>query len=127
MFLGRILLGITALMPPLIPAQDLPAESNDPQLVAVRTSLAAGDVQKAERTVRQFLSSHENSADGHELLGYILFKQNDPKSSLGEYTAAGRLRPLGAPEFEVMGCDYFLLENYVLADEIGRASCRERV
>src|ERR1700728_4541053 len=112
-----ILLGIMALMPPLIAAQDLPAESNDRQLIAVRRSLAAGNLQEAEQTVRRFLSSHDDSADAHELLGYILFKQNDPKSSLAEYTSAGRLRPLGAPEFEVMGCDYFLLENYVSADE----------
>jgi tetratricopeptide (TPR) repeat protein len=106
-----------ALMPPLIAAQDLPAESNDPQLITVRESLAAGNLREAEQTVRQFLSSHDDSADAHELLGYILFKQNDPKPSLAEYTSAGRFRPLGAPEFEVMGCDYFLLENYALADE----------
>jgi tetratricopeptide (TPR) repeat protein len=112
-----ILLGIMALMPPLIAAQDLPAESNDPQLITVRRFLAAGNLKEAEQTVRQFLSSHDDSADAHELLGYILFKQNDPKPSLAEYISAGRLRPLGAPEFEVMGCDYFLLENYALADE----------
>lgn len=97
-------------------AQELPDKAGEPQLAAARTSLAGGRLQEAEQAAREFLSSHENSADGHELLGYILFKKNDPKSSLAEYNSAGRLRPLDAAAFEVMGCDYFLMEDYSSAD-----------
>lgn len=97
-------------------AQDLPVASNDPQLAQARKLLADGTLQKAEKAVRDFLSSHQDSADGHELLGYVLFKENDPKASLAEYFSVGRKRSLAAPEFEVMGCDYFLLEDYASSD-----------
>lgn len=98
-------------------AQDLPVESSEPELVQARNLLASGKFQEAEKAARRFLNSHENSADGHSLLAYILFKENNPQESLAEYTSAGHYRPLGAPEFEVIGCDYFLLEDYASADK----------
>jgi tetratricopeptide (TPR) repeat protein len=58
-----------------------------------------------------------DSADAHYQLGYTLFKQNKPKESLAEYEAAGRLRPPTAIDLEVIGSDYFLLEDYTSADK----------
>ncbi len=98
-------------------AQDLPLPSTEPQLLRARDLLAAGRYQEAEQAARQFLNAHQDSADGHELLGYILFKENNPQSSLHEYTLTGHYRLFGAAEFEVIGCDYFLLEDYPAADK----------
>jgi tetratricopeptide (TPR) repeat protein len=67
--------------------------------------------------LRQYLDVNAGSADGHYLLGYVLFKQNDPRPSLDEYAQGARLRPPGAVELEVIGCDYFLLEDYPTADK----------
>lgn len=91
--------------------------AQQPELDTARTELASGELKQAEASVRRVLAIHADSADAHKLLGYILFKENQPKESLQEYLSAGRSAPLGAPEFEVMGCDYFLLENYLSADE----------
>jgi len=117
MFYAPGVLLAVALAPVFGAAQDLPAVSSEPQLVRARDLLGAGNLQEAERAVREFLASHQTSADGHGLLAYILFKENNPKSSLDEYTSAAQYRPLGPTEFEVIGCDYFLLEDYVSADK----------
>lgn len=98
-------------------AQTLPSGSSEPLLLKARAQLAAGSLQDAETAARAFLSTHQDSAEGHELLGYILFKKNNPKPSIDEYVSAAQYRALGAPEFEVIGCDYFLLEDYASADK----------
>lgn len=98
-------------------SQDLPPTSGEAELSSARSLLASGQLQEAEKAARTFIASHPNSPDAHRLLGYALFKQNEPKESLSEYVTSGRYAPLGAPEFEVMGCDYFLLEDYAAADE----------
>ncbi len=94
-------------------AQQAPSE---PQLAEANQLASEGKFSQAEARARQFLAGHTDSAAGHRLLGYILFKENDPKGSLSEYFASAHTQPLGAPEFEVMGCDYFLLEDYRSAD-----------
>ncbi|MBV9760522.1 MAG: tetratricopeptide repeat protein [Acidobacteriaceae bacterium] len=113
----RISLALLACVAVSLAAQASPSGSNDPQLVEASRQAAAGSLHEAEQTLRHFLSAHENSADGHELLGYVLFKENEPKLSLTEYNSAASLRPLQPSQFEVMGCDYFLLEDYASADE----------
>jgi Tfp pilus assembly protein PilF len=50
--------------------------------------LDRGKASQAESTVRRYLESHSDSADAHYLLGYILFKEQDPKASLEQYTEA---------------------------------------
>lgn len=77
----------------------------------------ADKLSEAEAAARLYLQAHGDSADAHYQLGYILFKENKPKESLAEYDAAGRLRPPTAIDLEVIGGDYFLLENYASADK----------
>jgi len=66
---------------------------------------------------RGYLGIHKSSADGHYLLGYILFKKQDPKSSLAEYTEAARYRTPTAAELEAVAGDYVLLKDYPDADK----------
>jgi len=86
-------------------------------LVQAQSLLDSGKLQDAESAVRRYLEKNEGSADGHYLLGYILFRQTNPKASLEEYTKGARYRPPSQLDFEVMGCDYFLLEDYAAADQ----------
>jgi len=72
---------------------------------------------EAEASARQYLKIHNDSADVHYLLGYVLFKENKPNPSLAEYAEGAKYRNPGAKELEVMGCDYFLLEDYANADK----------
>lgn len=85
-------------------------------IAQAQSLLDSGKFSDAENAARRYLQIHSDSADAHYLLGYILFKENNPKSSLAEYAVAARYRPPGAKDFEVMGGNYFLMEDYATAD-----------
>ena len=82
-----------------------------------RLALDRGDTVSAEASARTYLLAHKDSADAHFLLGYILFKKQDPKGSLAEYTEGARYRTPGSYDFEAVGCDYVLLKDYSDADK----------
>lgn len=89
-----------------------PAPLNDAETLTQR-----GDFQKAEHSARTYLSSHPDSADGHFLLGYILYRIDKPKESLAEYTLGARSRRPSANDLAVVAIDYALLRDYVDADK----------
>jgi tetratricopeptide (TPR) repeat protein len=91
--------------------------SPDTPLAEARSLLDLGKVDEAERVTRRYLEIHKSSADGHYLLGYILFKKQDAKSSLAEYTEAARYRTPGAADLEAVAGDYVLLKDYPDADK----------
>jgi tetratricopeptide (TPR) repeat protein len=76
-----------------------------------------GKLSDAEQVVRRYLEIHKNSADAHYLLGYILFKEQNPKSSLAEYTEGAKYRKPSAYDLEAVGGDYVLLHDYADADK----------
>jgi tetratricopeptide (TPR) repeat protein len=85
-------------------------------LLEVQSLIDAGKLEAAESSARQYVATHQDSADGHYLLGYIFFKEANPKLSLTEYTVGARYREPGALDLEVIGADYFLMEDYAAAD-----------
>lgn len=87
------------------------------QAQTAKELLDAGKLAEAEAAARADIADHNNSANAHSVLGYILFKENKPKESLVEYGTAGRLRPPSPLDVEVIGSDYFLLEDYPSADK----------
>jgi Flp pilus assembly protein TadD len=91
-------------------------ESEDALLEHARTLAQAGSFTEAERTARQYLARNETSAEGHFLLGYILFKVAKPGDSLEEYTKGAKYKDPGAAELKVVALDYVLLEDYADAD-----------
>jgi tetratricopeptide (TPR) repeat protein len=86
-------------------------------LVEVQSLIDAGKLDAAESSARQYVAAHQDSADGHYLLGYILFKEANPKLSLIEYTVGARYREPSALDLQVIGADYFLMEDYAAADQ----------
>jgi tetratricopeptide (TPR) repeat protein len=91
--------------------------SPDTPLAEARSLLDLGNLEEAEQVTRRYLEVHKSSADGHYLLGYILFKKQDPKSSLAEYTEAARYRTPGAADLQAVAGDYVLLKDYPDADK----------
>ncbi len=71
-------------VPPLSP------EAQDPLLLRAHQAAEEGSFAKADATVREFLRQHPSSADAHDLLGYILYRQLRAKESLSEYTLAAK-------------------------------------
>lgn len=57
--------------------QSLPqsSEENEALLANAKTLFQQGKFAEADRAVRQYLESHPRSADGHFLLGHILFRE----------------------------------------------------
>ncbi len=86
-------------------------------LAEARALLDLGKLSEAEQVVRRYLEVRKNSADAHYLLGYILFKKQDPKSSLAEYTEGAKYRKPSAADLEVVASDYVLMKDYPDADK----------
>jgi tetratricopeptide (TPR) repeat protein len=91
-------------------------QTPEPALLEVQSLIDAGKLNDAESAARRYLETHQSSADAHYLLGYILFREGNPKLSLAEYTEAARYRAPGPLDLEVIGSDYFLMEDYAAAD-----------
>lgn len=98
-----------------IPANN--AGPADPTLREARSLLQLGTLDKAEEMTRQYLRDHANSADGHFLLGFILFRKANAKASLAEFTEGAKYHAPSAFDLKVVGCDYVLLNDYMDADK----------
>ncbi|MBV9301095.1 MAG: tetratricopeptide repeat protein [Acidobacteriaceae bacterium] len=94
-----------------------PSARLDPLLAHAQSLLEMGLLSEAEQTARQYLREHANSADGHYLLGFILFRQAKAKDSLAEYTEGAKYRTPSAFDLKVVACDYVVLEDYSDADK----------
>ncbi len=86
-------------------------------LAAAKTAAESGMLPEAEAEARQYLALHQNSASGHFLLGYILFRQTKARESLAEYTEGAKYQRPSAADLRVVGADYVLLSDYGDADK----------
>jgi tetratricopeptide (TPR) repeat protein len=128
-------------------AQTVPSGPEAARLVEARSLLNKGLVSDAERLARAFLNEHQDSADAHFLLGYILFKeiQSDAeqnatvqrdeyqqssrphassslqdavaKASLSEFTEGAKYHSPSAFDLKIVALDYVLLGDYADADK----------
>jgi Flp pilus assembly protein TadD len=117
----------------------------NPALAEAKSLLQQGRVNEADSAVRQFLGTQPESAEGHFLLGHILFReiqsdataetqlegarvlQANPKdgklmlekvrASLAEFTAGAKFHDPSAADLKVVAFDYVLLGDYVDADK----------
>lgn len=104
-----------------------------------------GLVRDAERAIRRHLAAHSDSAEGHFILGYILFREiqtearvettaegvknldvgsadgkareEKAKESLAEFTAGAKYHVPNAFDLKIVALDYVLLGDYVDADK----------
>src|SRR5260370_23876906 len=133
---------------PLNPAMQNPAPNSvqsDASLLEAKSLMERGLVRDAERAVRRHLELHSDSAEGHFLLGYILFREirtearletivegvknldvrpadsktRDEKirESLAEFTAGAKYHDPNAYDLKIVALDYVLLGDYVDADK----------
>lgn len=71
----------------------------------------------ASQRIQEFLKAHPDSADGHFLLGYVLYREQKPRESLAEYTQGARFRKPNADDLAIVAMDYILLRDYADADK----------
>lgn len=93
------------------------AQSGSKPLSDATALIRAGKLPAAEAATREFLQIHRESADGHYLLGYILFLQAKAKESLAEYTVGARYRTPDAHDLKVVASDYVVLGDFPDADK----------
>lgn len=118
-----------------------------PELAQARSLLEDGQIAQAEAAIREFLKAHADSADGHFLLGFILFREIQArgadisrrsyppsaaeadfrgakaKESLSEFTEGARHHVPSAFDLKIVAFDYIMLSDYNDADKwLTRAS-----
>ena len=98
-------------------SQTPPQNSTDLLLNKADLFAREGQLGAAESAAREYLQDHSTSADGHFLLGSILFLQSKAKESLAEYTAGAKYRVPGARDLKVVASDYVLLSDFADADK----------
>jgi tetratricopeptide (TPR) repeat protein len=80
----------------------------------------------AECNARMLTAMAPQAANGHYLLGYILYRTNQPVASLAEYTAAAKFRRPGGDDLAVVALDYALLKDNASAEKwMGQAVLAE--
>jgi Flp pilus assembly protein TadD len=122
-----------------------PSESGDALLAEAHALLEKGSINEADRLARQYLQTHPDSADGHFLLGHILFREiqsearldtqvegvqvlgagtspakhgeEKARASLAEFTAGAKYHAPSAADLKTVALDYVLLGGYVDADK----------
>jgi len=85
-------------------------------LAKAESEANGGSLEEANHAVRLYLDAHPDSADGHFLLGLILFKQGKPRDSLAEYTEGAKHHDPGATDLKVVALNYVLLGDYSSSD-----------
>jgi tetratricopeptide (TPR) repeat protein len=120
-----------------IQASSAPSQPPDPQLARAGFLTDSGKPDEAEAAVRQYLLGHPQSAEGHFLLGYILFREiqqnakadtncadnptatcnslvrdTNAKASLAEYTEGAKYKRPSASDLKIVALDYILLADY---------------
>jgi Flp pilus assembly protein TadD len=108
--LRRIALVLVAALPVQCIAQQSCVEEG------TRQSLARGQFKQAEGELRKALTAAQPCAEAHFLLAYDLLRQDLPRQSLAEYTAAAQLRTPSAEDLRNVALDYVLLNDYSDAD-----------
>jgi len=89
----------------------------DPVLAECLGLIEKHDYTDAGQKIQSYLHDHPDSATGHFLLGYALYRENKPRESLAEYTSGARLRKPEANDLAVVAMDYILLSDYADADK----------
>ncbi len=111
----RSRIALLALLASVFGARFLRAQTaleTDLLLVQARENVHQERYAEAERCLREFLNVKPRSAEGEYLLGYVLFRRDQPVESLKIYTAAAALAPPTSDDFKVVGLDYVLLDDY---------------
>lgn len=93
------------------------AAKSDPELKVIASEIQHGRYASAESDARASLQRKPDSSVMHNLLGYVLYRENKPKESLAEYTAGARYGRPSANDLAVVAMDYILLADYPDGDK----------
>ncbi len=70
---------------------------------------------EAAALLESYLATHPQSDDALYLLGYVRFRQDQPKESLALFTQAAKRKAPAADDLKIVALDYVLLNDYTSA------------
>ena len=70
---------------------------------------------EAAASLQSYLTTHSQSDDALYLLGYVRFRQDQPKESLALFTQAAKRKAPAADDLKIVALDYVLLNDYTSA------------
>jgi Flp pilus assembly protein TadD len=97
-----------------VATQTSPTKTN---LDDARQKIARRQFKEAETTLWAYLRSDKESSTARSLLAYTLFKLNEPKDSLAQYTLAAQGHTPSAEDLKYVALDYVLLNDFIDADK----------
>lgn len=81
-------------------------------LIQARSLLHLGEYAQASQALRSYIALHAASSEALYLLGYSLYKEDKPGESLETFTKAAKFADPTANDFQAIGLDYVLLNDY---------------
>jgi tetratricopeptide (TPR) repeat protein len=93
------------------------SQPSDPALKECIHLIEQRDYAAASQKIHAYLAAHADSAEGHFLFGYVLYRQDKPLESLAEYTLGARFHKPDANDLAAVAMDYILLHDYADADK----------
>jgi Flp pilus assembly protein TadD len=82
-----------------------------------RSLAEAGKLDDSELALRTYIHGHASSAEAHFLLGYVLFRKQEARESLAEFTVGAAIQRPPADDLKIVASDYVMLSDYGDADK----------
>ena len=84
----------------------------DALLYRAKSLVNLADFPGAGAALDSYIASHRDSDDALYLLGYVRFRQDQPRKSLDAFAGAAKLKAPQAGDLKIAALDYVLLNDY---------------
>lgn len=84
----------------------------DALLYRAKALVNLAEYKNASEDLGSYLTTHPQSDDALYLLGYVRFREDQPRESLGMFARAAKIRPPQAADLKIAALDYVLLNDY---------------
>lgn len=95
--------------------EKLSPPDNDAHLYRAKALVNVGDFAGAASELDAYIATKPLSDDALYLLGYVRFRQDQPRESLETFARASKIRPPQAGDLKIAALDYVLLNDYTSA------------
>ena len=87
------------------------------KLDRARQLLNTSNWENAEPLVKAYLDMHPDSADGHALMGLILYRERQPRASMAQYLRASQSGDLSAFDLRIFALDCAAIPDFPEAEK----------
>lgn len=95
--------------------EKLSSRGGEAHLFRAKALVNTGDFAAAATELDAYIATKPQSDDALYLLGFVRFRQNQPRESLETFARASKIRPPEASDLKIAALDYVLLNDYTSA------------